>query len=139
VGSDGTHIDKLLGGAFGVGLFQKIKDGYTKIAHVYEQDDEIFIFGFSRGDFTARSLTGLIAICGLPTAAVDDNLIQDAFQAYRNPGLRAAFDAKYGLYNAKIKMVGVWDTVGALASPRFLVKLIRWLTVFWIQTCIPMC
>ena len=47
VGSDGTPVDHLLGGAFGAGLFQKVKDGYTAIAHVYEKDDQIFIFGFS--------------------------------------------------------------------------------------------
>ncbi|MGA2181175.1 MAG: DUF2235 domain-containing protein, partial [Verrucomicrobiota bacterium] len=108
------------GGAFGDGLFQKIKDGYTKIAHVYEQGDEIFIFGFSRGAFTARSLTGMIAICGLPTASFDDNLINTAFQAYRNPNQRAALLASlnnYNLFDAKIKMVGVWDTVGALGIP----------------------
>ena len=120
VGSDGTPLEKVAGGAFGDGLFQKIKDGYTKIAHVYEQGDEIFIFGFSRGAFTARSLTGMIAICGLPTASFDDNLINTAFQAYRNPNQRAALLASlnnYNLFDAKIKMVGVWDTVGALGIP----------------------
>ena len=120
VGSDGTPIEKLLGGAFGDGLFQKIKDGYTKIAHVYEQDDEIFIFGFSRGAFTARSLAGMIAICGLPTALFDDNLVNTAFQAYRNKAQRAALLASlntYSLFDAKIKMVGVWDTVGSLGIP----------------------
>src|SRR5580704_17967480 len=75
VGADGTLIEKLFGGAFGDGLFQKIMDGYTKIAHVYEQDDDIFIFGFSRGAYTARSLAGMIAVCGLPTASFDDALV----------------------------------------------------------------
>jgi uncharacterized protein (DUF2235 family) len=120
VGSDGTPLEKLIGGAFGDGLFQKIKDGYTKIAHVYEQDDEIFIFGFSRGAFTARSLAGMIAICGLPTGLFDDNLVNTAFQAYRNKAQRAALLAtlnNYNLFNAKIKMVGVWDTVGSLGIP----------------------
>lgn len=117
VGSDGTPLQKLAGGAFGDGLFQKIKDGYTKIAHVYEQDDQIFLFGFSRGAFTARSLAGMIAICGLPTGNFDDNLVSDAFDAYRDPGKRAGFKAKYNLYDAKIAMVGVWDTVGALGIP----------------------
>jgi len=120
VGSDGTPLQKLTGGAFGDGLLQKIKDGYTKIAHVYEQDDQIFIFGFSRGAYTARSLAGMIAICGLPTGPFDDNLIADAFQAYRNPNQRAAFNSKYNLYNAKLTMVGVWDTVGALGIPAIL-------------------
>jgi uncharacterized protein (DUF2235 family) len=49
VGSDGQPIEKMAGRAFGAGLFQKIKDGYTKIAEVYEANDEIFLFGFSRG------------------------------------------------------------------------------------------
>jgi uncharacterized protein (DUF2235 family) len=126
VGSDGTPLEKLAGGAFGNGLFQKIKDGYTKIAHLYEQGDDIFIFGFSRGAFTARSLAGMIAICGLPTAAFDDNLVNTAFQAYRNPNQRAALLASlnnYNLFDAKIKMVGVWDTVGALGIPALFGKI----------------
>lgn len=48
VGSDGQPIEKLTGGAFGAGLFQKIKDGYRKIAQVYEANDQLFLFGFSR-------------------------------------------------------------------------------------------
>jgi uncharacterized protein (DUF2235 family) len=117
VGSDGTPLEKLAGGAIGEGIFQKIRDGYTKIAHVYNESDDIFIFGFSRGAYTARSLAGMIAICGLPTGAFDDDLVNAAFQAYRNPGQRAAFAAQYGLFDAKLKMVGVWDTVGALGLP----------------------
>jgi uncharacterized protein (DUF2235 family) len=117
VGSDGTPLQKLAGGALGDGLFQKIQDGYTKIAHAYDQDDDIFIFGFSRGAYTARSIAGMIAICGLPTGNFSDQFVNDAFQAYRNPGQRAAFLQTYNPYDAKIKMVGVWDTVGALGIP----------------------
>ena len=64
--ADGTPIEQLVGGAFGLGLYQKIKNGYTKIAHLYEPGDEIFLFVFSRGAYTARSLAGMIATCGLP-------------------------------------------------------------------------
>src|ERR1700689_3388515 len=120
VGADGNPIEKLIGGAFGAGLFQKVKDGYTKIAHIYEAGDEIFIFGFSRGAYTARSLAGMIANCGLPTANFDDAMVETAFQAYRNKDQRQALLAslaKYNLYNAKITMVGVWDTVGSLGIP----------------------
>jgi uncharacterized protein (DUF2235 family) len=120
VGSDGTPLEKLAAGAFGEGLFQKIKDGYTKIAHVYEKDDDIFLFGFSRGAFTVRSLAGMIAICGLPTFAFDDNLVNTAFQAYRNRDQRRALLdglGPFGLYDAPVKMVGVWDTVGSLGIP----------------------
>ena len=123
VGSDGCPVEKLLGGAFGDGLFQKIKDGYTKISHVYEQGDDIFIFGFSRGAFTARSLAGMIAVCGLPTANFDNNLTDAAFQAYRSRSATqraaqlAAVNGKYAMFNAPIKMIGVWDTVGSLGIP----------------------
>lgn len=120
VGSDGTSFDKLVGGAFGNGLFQNIKDGYGKIAEVYEPGDDIFLFGFSRGAYTSRSLAGMIAICGLPTKSFDDNLVQTAFQAYRHPRQRASILASlknYWLSHSLIKMVGVWDTVGSLGIP----------------------
>jgi uncharacterized protein (DUF2235 family) len=122
VGEDGTPIEKLLGGAFGTGLFQKIKEGYSEISNVYEAGDEIFIFGFSRGAYTARSLAGMIAACGLPTKQHDSNLIDTAFQAYRSKDpiqRKTLLDslAAYGLVDAKMTMVGVWDTVGSLGIP----------------------
>jgi uncharacterized protein (DUF2235 family) len=126
VGSDGTPIEKLLGGAFGEGLFQKIQDGYSKIAQVYEAGDAIFLFGFSRGAYTARSLAGMIAVSGLPTKNFDNALVADAFAAYRatDPAQRAqllsALNAKYAMDNAKLEMVGVWDTVGSLGIPALL-------------------
>jgi len=74
VGADGNPISKLLDGAFGTGLWQKIKDGYAKIAQVYEAGDQLYLFGFSRGAYTARSLAGMIAACGLPTKSFTDDL-----------------------------------------------------------------
>ncbi len=121
VGADGNPIEKLAGAAFGAGLFQKIKDGYTKIAQVYEQGDEIFLFGFSRGAYTARSLAGMIAYCGLPTANFDDQLVEKAFDAYRDKDNRdkllAELNKEYALFDAKLNLVGVWETVGALGIP----------------------
>ncbi len=120
VGSDGDPIWKLVGGAFGTGLWQKIKDGYTKIAHVYEADDPLFLFGFSRGAFTARSLAGMIAACGLPTKNFNDDLVDTAFDAYRDKLNRQALLERLkdcNMYPAKITMVGVWDTVGSLGIP----------------------
>jgi uncharacterized protein (DUF2235 family) len=120
VGSDGTPIEKLLGGACGAGLFRKIKDGYSTISSVYEAGDQIFLFGFSRGAYTARSLAGMIAACGLPTKNPDSRLVEAAFQAYRDKDNRstllASLDA-YDLVKATITVVGVWDTVGALGIP----------------------
>ncbi len=121
VGSNGLPLTKLVGGAFGAGLFQKIRDGYTKIAQVYEQGDQVFLIGFSRGAYTARCLAGMIAVCGLPTANFTDDMVNQAFAAYRDKNNRAqilaGFNATYNLFNAGIAMVGVWDTVGALGIP----------------------
>ena len=121
VGADGLPIEMFVGGAFGLGLFQKVKEGYTQIAHVYEDGDDLFLFGFSRGAYTARSIAGMIAACGLPTRNFDDALVETAFEAYRDKderaGLLAGLNPKYGMVEAIMKMVGVWETVGALGIP----------------------
>lgn len=120
VGADASGLDRVLEGAFGQGLLQKIQDGYTKIAHVYEAGDELFLFGFSRGAYTVRSLAGMIANCGLPTGAFSDTCVTQAFAAYRDPANRASILAGLGacgLGDATIRMIGVWDTVGSLGIP----------------------
>jgi uncharacterized protein (DUF2235 family) len=120
VGATGLPIQHLTGGAFGLGLFQKVKEGYSQIAQVYDAGDEIFLFGFSRGAYTARSLAGMIAICGLPTKNFSQQLVETAFSAYRDKDDRQKLLDSLGpdaLFNAQIKMVGVWDTVGSLGVP----------------------
>lgn len=120
VGADAQGLNRILDGAFGQTIIQKVMDGYTKIAHVYEPGDEIFLFGFSRGAYTARSIAGMIANCGLPTGSFTDDCITQTFAAYRDPVNRAAILSKLGpcgLGNAIIKLVGVWDTVGSLGIP----------------------
>ena len=120
VGNDGGPLGSLLGGAFGTGLWDEIKEGYAAIAHVYEADDPLFLFGFSRGAFTARSLAGMIAVCGLPTKNFTDQVVDIAFKAYREKDDRQALLDQlkdFGMFDAKITMVGVWDTVGALGIP----------------------
>ena len=122
VGAGITGLAHLLAGAFGQGIFQKIQDGYTQISQVYKQGDQIYLFGFSRGAYTARSLAGMIAICGLPTGNFTPNCVTQAFAAYRarDPQIRASILAglgSCGLFNAPIQMVGVWDTVGSLGIP----------------------
>jgi len=119
-GADGNQIWKLVGGTLGTSLWQKIKEGYTKIAHAYEAEDSLFLFGFSRGAYTARSLAGMIAVCGLPTKNFTDDLVEIAFQAYRDKDNRQSLLEKLkdcDMYPAKITMVGVWDTVGSLGIP----------------------
>lgn len=120
VGADGNPISKILGGAFGTGLWQKIKDGYTKIAQVYEAGDQLFLFGFSRGAYTARSLAGMIAACGLPTKNFTNDMVETAFKAYRDRDDRQNILAglsDFAMDAPNITMVGVWDTVGSLGIP----------------------
>lgn len=123
VGADGNPITKVVGGAFGTGLWQKIKDGYSKIAHLYEAGDSVYLFGFSRGAYTARSLAGMIAAAGLPTANFTNDMVNTAFDAYRAGNTDLRRQKLQQLANCKmdanpnIEMVGVWDTVGSLGIP----------------------
>jgi uncharacterized protein (DUF2235 family) len=62
----GTGVtDSLSGGGFGYGLEVNVREAYNWLVDNYNDGDEIYIFGFSRGAYTARSLVGLIAACGL--------------------------------------------------------------------------
>jgi Uncharacterized alpha/beta hydrolase domain (DUF2235) len=58
-------LDKISGGAFGVGVSENVRQAYDWLVEKYNDGDELYVFGFSRGAFTARSLVGLIAKCGL--------------------------------------------------------------------------
>jgi len=58
-------FDKYLGGMFGWGLYDNIIEAYRHLVFLYEPGDQVFIFGFSRGAFTARSLTGFIRSSGI--------------------------------------------------------------------------
>jgi uncharacterized protein (DUF2235 family) len=60
----------ILGGAFGWGTKRNVLDIYTYLCRHYTPGDNIYLFGFSRGAFTARLLTGLIADQGLVTPTV---------------------------------------------------------------------
>lgn len=125
IGAEGNFFRRLFDGAFGEGLFKKIKEGYTTIAHDYVDGDRIFLFGFSRGAYTARSIAGMIACTGLPTGgSFPQSAIEDAFAAYRckpqSPERAAAtqsLKSKYGNRQVPIEMIGVWDTVGSLGIP----------------------
>lgn len=118
----GTHwYDRWTGGAFGRGLSENIREGYIRLVNAYQTGDEIYVFGYSRGAYTARSLVGLIRKCGLLTE--DNNaLIEKAYDLYREKDIAPehpkalAFREKYSR-EIRIKFIGVWDTVGALGIP----------------------
>ncbi|KAI1098074.1 hypothetical protein F4804DRAFT_350818 [Jackrogersella minutella] len=67
VGSRSGIIDRILGGAFGIGIAENIREAYAYICANYVDGDEIVLIGFSRGAFTARSIGGMISDLGLLT------------------------------------------------------------------------
>lgn len=129
----GTRFgEKARGGLGGYGLDNEIIDAYAWLAQAYDEGDEIFIFGFSRGAYAARSLSGLIAKCGVlrPGAPLS---IEQLYARYRRAKDRTIRDLRAGdggppkdieerwlnahAVAADIKFVGVWDTVGAIGNP----------------------
>ncbi len=65
VGTSRLAPHKLLGEAFGLGFAKNVRELYTELVHVYEPGDHLFLFGFSRGAYTVRALSGLIQYCGI--------------------------------------------------------------------------
>ena len=126
VGTDGNTFEHMTGGALGEGLFDKIQDCYSYLSHVYDPGDSIYLFGFSRGAYTARSVGGMIAAFGVPTKNLSNSTTPEIFAAYRETdktkrvALKTKLTASYGLQDVHIAMVGVWDTVGSLGVPGFL-------------------
>ena len=113
--------NKFRGGAFGVGLSEKIQEGYKHLANTFEEGDQIFIFGFSRGAYSARSLVGLIRNAGL-LRQQHVGLVPEAYSLYRTrdegaDSENAKFFRKENSREVTIHFLGVWDTVGALGIP----------------------
>jgi uncharacterized protein (DUF2235 family) len=119
-----TPDDRVLGGAFGYGLSANIRNAYRFLAQAYEPGDALYLFGFSRGAYTARSLAGLIRNCGILRPAHADQ-VDEAFAFYRDrtshthPSSIASqlFRRMYAQDSDEIHCIGVWDTVGALGIP----------------------
>lgn len=120
-------MESLTGGAFGQGLSRNVLRAYLWLTENYRSEDQIFVIGFSRGAYTARSLVGFLSTCGLlrPDAPVN---IEHAFNLYRRPGVTrdssAAVDLRhrYSLHQQdplapQVRFLGVFDTVGALGIP----------------------
>ena len=138
--------DKWLGGMLGWGLESNIEDAYRQLIWLYEPGDEIYIFGFSRGAYTARSLAGLLSKAGILRRSEVDR-VGEAMQLYRTRGAAghpdvAAVQTKRAEFSPdvatsttdfikrdkdenpvellEISYLGVFDTVGALGLPGFL-------------------
>lgn len=136
--------EKVSGGAMGFGLDSKIATAFLHLCRAYEPGDEVMVFGFSRGAYTARSLVGLIRNCGLPAAPSPD-LVRACFAHYRDRSAATKPDSAASLafrlrvspriatsaeeqewrqagghpagHAFAVACLGVWDTVGALGIP----------------------
>lgn len=113
--------ERLRGGAFGAGLSRNVVDAYRFLVETYEPDDELFLFGFSRGAFTARSLAGLVRNGGILRREHADR-IPEAWALYRDRieqpnGAAATLFRRSYARETEIRFIGVWDTVGALGIP----------------------
>ena len=119
------------GGAFGYGIDDVLTKAYQWLIETYQDKDEIFIFGFSRGAFAARSLSGLISRCGLLKLGAPLSIGQ-LYDRYRQgnaartihellePGAAPSSNEERWLLRyslpVPVEFTGVWDTVGAVAT-----------------------
>src|SRR5690349_514860 len=96
VGTEDLKALRILGGGAGLGLARNVRRLYTDLARVYDPGDRIFLFGFSRGAFTVRTLAGMIATCGILNGGDVNNRYVSTAQ-----GLEDAVDRVYEAYRAR--------------------------------------
>jgi uncharacterized protein (DUF2235 family) len=129
----GTQFgDRLRGGLLGWGLDEEVILAYEWLVENYNPGDRIYLFGFSRGAFTARSLSGAISKCGLLKPGAPISLTQ-LYDRYRKGSAVHTIRELQNIPDDKLSMEdiwlrkysmpipvwfqGVWDTVGALGVP----------------------
>lgn len=138
---DKSWYNRFVGGATGEGLAEHIREAYSWICMNYNPGDEIFLLGFSRGAFTARSISSLINAVGLLTSKGLEYFVQVfedwefqqkkdfvtkwpniPFLGHKPPVTdphyqQQLLDKKLTRPKIKVKCVAVWDTVGGLGIP----------------------
>jgi uncharacterized protein (DUF2235 family) len=131
---DNDFIKCLGNETFGWGLDRIIQDAYRFLCLNYnsETQDEIYLFGFSRGAYAVRCLASLMDKCGLLKRSKVGEIPQ-AYQLYRDHTVRSDnvkaqefrqanaqtidTEKEYLQYRIPIKMLGCWDTVGTFGIP----------------------
>ena len=134
-------LGKAGGLAFGSGLYRNIADGFQYLMGTYEPGDRVYVFGFSRGAYTARALTGMLHMFGLLQPG-NTNLIPYVIEMFRKkvPGKKqkasehfrvaAGFKKTYSR-ECKPHFIGVWDTVKTVGTWDALKVMAKW------QTALP--
>ncbi|KZK92923.1 hypothetical protein PsAD5_03644 [Pseudovibrio sp. Ad5] len=117
-----SRVTRLLGNATGLGISKNLMECYQFIFENYQAKDKIYLFGFSRGATTVRSLAGFIEMFGiLPKSRPE--LIAKAYKIYQISDCHARkakaqeFRERHHNMWADIEFIGVWDTVAALGLP----------------------
>ena len=126
----GKRLTQIAGLLVGYGVKENVEEAYRFLMDNYQADDQIYIFGFSRGAYTARALAGLLRTVGLLRPGAD-NLIPYALKLYTKAGkeehtkeedrkywaLRAEFERQFGnpdfpnRFAKQVHFLGSWDTV----------------------------
>jgi uncharacterized protein (DUF2235 family) len=124
-------VTRILGMAFGYGLEADIRDAYVFIMKNFEDGDRVFLFGFSRGAYTARAVASLLYMYGLipkdnePLVPYAIRMLMAIHNIDRKRGARTTeeesyfklardFKATFATRNCKPWFVGVWDTVSSV-------------------------
>ena len=111
VGTGGV-LDRILGGAFGRGLSANTLAAYRFLSQFYRPGDNIYVFGFSRGAFTARSLCGFLSASGLLTEdACNEANLEFAWDYYRT-----APKARFPADRARLRRITYPDSRASSSS-----------------------
>lgn len=114
-------LNQVRGGVFGRGLDEHIRKGYEYLCRTYAPEDKVYVLGFSRGAYSARSLVGLIRNSGVLRESSEARL-DEAYELYRKRDRSAdtpdavEFRRRHSR-EIEIEFLGVWDTVGSLGIP----------------------
>jgi len=119
-----AYWEALPGGIYGKGLDRQILGAYRFLRRRFgdrdwaREENKVFIFGFSRGAYAARRLAGLISHCGVPVKAADLDL---AWQIYKRRDQVSTAELKQQgrLFDIRVEMLGVWDTVKTTTDQDF--------------------
>ena len=129
VGSGGSTTRRSFDGATGNGLEDIVRGAYRQLCFRYQEGMEIYVFGFSRGAFSARSLVGYINAAGLLRAencsAAQEKKAWEFYRKsrrYRIPAEKQIMAKLCWLQTPRIKCLGVFDTVGARGIPLSLLR-----------------